>query len=99
MIDWIDVEGEEYCLISWGKYDKTQLVQDCELHKLDTDWLEYHYNLKPAYKQIKNLKDEPGLKKAVKLEGFEFTGIHHRAISDAENTAKVFIKFFGEWSI
>jgi 3'-5' exoribonuclease 1 len=97
-MDWIEVE-DDFCLISWGKYDKEQLKQDCELHNLETDWLDNFYNLKPAYKHLKNLKDEPGLKKAVKMEGFEFTGIHHRAISDAENLAKVFIKFFGEWSI
>lgn len=97
-MDWIDIE-EDYYLISWGKYDKEQLKQDCELHQLDTSWLDYFFNLKPAYKNLKNLKDEPGLKKAVKMEGFEFTGIHHRAISDAENLAKVFIKHFGEWQI
>ncbi len=98
-MDWVGVNEEDYFLISWGKYDKQQLKQDCELHKLDVDWVENHFNLKPAYRSLKNLKDEPGLKKAVKLEGFEFTGIHHRAISDAENTAKIFIKYFKEWSV
>lgn len=97
--DWIGIDEESYVLISWGKYDKTQLHDDCILHKLDTEWLDHHYNLKPAYRALKNLKDEPGLKKAVKLEGFEFTGIHHRAISDAENLAKIFIKYFKEWSV
>jgi 3'-5' exoribonuclease 1 len=97
--DWIGIEEESYWLISWGKYDKQQLQQDCLMHKVDIEWLESHYNIKPAYKTLKNLKDEPGLKKAVKLEGFEFTGIHHRAISDAENTAKIFVKHFKEWSI
>jgi inhibitor of KinA sporulation pathway (predicted exonuclease) len=98
-MDWIGVDEESYYLISWGKYDKQQLMQDCGLHRLDVEWLKMHYNLKPAYREIKNLKDEPGLKKAVKLEGFEFTGVHHRAISDAENLAKIFIKYFKEWSI
>jgi len=98
-MDWIDVENEDYYLISWGKYDKTQIAQDCNIHKMDSEWLEYHFNLKPAYTALKSLKDEPGLKKAVKMEGFEFTGIHHRAISDAENLAKIFIKYFGEWPI
>ncbi|HMT52010.1 MAG: exonuclease domain-containing protein [Saprospiraceae bacterium] len=97
--DWIGAEDDSYVLISWGKYDKTQLAEDCILHKLETEWLDYHYNLKPAYKTLKSLKDEPGLKKAVKMEGFEFTGIHHRAISDAENLAKIFIKYFKEWSV
>ncbi len=97
--DWIGADEDNYVLISWGKYDRTQLAEDCILHKLETDWLDHHYNLKPAYKSLKFLKDEPGLKKAVKMEGFEFTGIHHRAISDAENLAKIFIKYFKEWSV
>jgi 3'-5' exoribonuclease 1 len=97
--DWIGIDEESYWLISWGKYDRQQLAADCQLHKLEEEWLDFHFNLKPAYKNLKNLKDEPGLKKAVKLEGFEFTGIHHRAISDAENTAKIFIKYFKEWSV
>jgi 3'-5' exoribonuclease 1 len=98
-MDWVGVGDESYTLISWGKYDQKQLIQDCVLHKVDDEWLDHHYNLKPAYRDLRNLKDEPGLKKAVKLEGFEFTGIHHRAISDAENTAKIFIKYFKEWSV
>ena len=88
-MDWIGVEDEPYCLISWGKYDCQQLAQDCELHRLDVQWLDHHYNLKPAYRELK----------AVKLEGFEFTGVHHRAISDAENLAKIFMKYFKEWSV
>jgi len=98
-MDWIGVDEEPYTLISWGKYDKDQLSQDCKNHQLETEWLDHHFNLKPAYKYLKNLKDEPGLKRAIKLEGFEFTGIHHRAISDAENTAKIFIKHFKEWPV
>ncbi len=98
-MDWIGVDEENYTLISWGKYDRTQLIDDCRLHKVDVAWLDHYFNLKPAFRALKNLKDEPGLKKAVKLEGFEFTGIHHRAISDAENLAKIFIKYFKEWSI
>ncbi|MFZ1748641.1 MAG: 3'-5' exonuclease [Saprospiraceae bacterium] len=98
-MDWVRVEEESYTLISWGKYDRTQLFDDCKLHQLETDWLDHHFNLKPSYRALKNLKDEPGLKKAVKMEGYEFTGIHHRAISDAENLAKIFIKYFKEWSI
>ncbi|HRO08286.1 MAG TPA: 3'-5' exonuclease [Saprospiraceae bacterium] len=97
--DWINIENENYALISWGKYDRDQLKSDCVLHHLDTSWADQHFNLKPAYSKLKSLKNELGLKKAVKQEGFEFTGIHHRAISDAENLAKIFIKYFKEWSI
>ncbi|MBK9254127.1 MAG: exonuclease domain-containing protein [Saprospiraceae bacterium] len=97
--DWIDIYDEPYCLVSWGKYDKRQLLADCQLHNLDSDWLESHINLKEQYRWLKKLPDEPGLKKAVKAEGFEFTGIHHRAISDAENTAKIFSKYIDAWTV
>ncbi|KXK38670.1 MAG: exonuclease domain-containing protein [Saprospiraceae bacterium] len=97
--DWVGVDIDDYKLLSWGKYDREQLSKDCKLHRLDTDWLNHHINIKPVYKNLKRLKDEPGLKKAVKMEGFEFTGVHHRAISDAENLTKIFIKYFKEWPI
>lgn len=97
-MDWIDLD-DEYCLISWGKYDKEQLLLECKLHKLDTEWLDNHFNAKTAYKRIKKEKEEQGLKKVIKNEGFIFTGVHHRAISDAENLAKVFIKYLESWNI
>lgn len=97
-MDWIELENE-YCLVSWGKYDKEQLALECRLHKLETDWLDAHFNAKVAYKKIKQEVHEQGLKKVTKNEGFEFTGIHHRAISDAENLAKVFIKYLEDWDI
>jgi len=40
---------------------------------------------------------ERGLKRVTKQEGFEFTGIHHRAIADAENLAKIIAKFIDQW--
>lgn len=98
-MDWIGVGQEPYCLISWGKYDKSQLISDCTLHHMDTEWLDHHVNLKPIYKKLRKLKDEPGLKKAIKMEGYEFTGVHHRAISDAENLSKIFLKYFDEWQL
>jgi inhibitor of KinA sporulation pathway (predicted exonuclease) len=44
-----------------------------------------------------NAAKKTGLKATIKREGFEFTGIHHRAVSDAENTAKIFIKYIDMW--
>ena len=97
--DWIKSDDDSYTLISWGKYDKDQLISDCNLHNIEPDWVYSHYNLKPAYSRLRGLNTEFGLKRAIKQEGFEFTGVHHRAISDAENLAKIFIKFFKEWSV
>lgn len=95
--DWVGIDENNFLLMSWGKYDKNQLYQDCRMHKCSTDWLDNFVNLKKEYSRFKNLSHDLGLKKAVKFEGFEFTGIHHRAISDAENLAKIFVKYFKEW--
>lgn len=97
--DWAEVFFEEYVFCSWGNFDRKMLVQDCLLHGLDHDWVDPHINLKQQYHDIKRLRRRRGLHSAVEAEGFEFTGIHHRGIDDAENLAKIFGKYLDEWQI
>jgi 3'-5' exoribonuclease 1 len=96
-MDWIDIESDDYWLCSWGGFDKRQLAADCRLHDIGEAWIDYHLNIKQQYADYKRLRQPQGLKKVVEREGFEFTGIHHRAISDAENLAKVFVKYLDVW--
>ncbi len=96
-MDFIDLEDDDYLLCSWGGFDKRQLVAECKRHDIATAWLDYHINLKDQYQKMKRYKQPIGLKKAVEREGFEFTGIHHRGISDAENLAKIFVKHLDVW--
>ncbi len=98
-MDWAEIGEEEYMLCSWGSDDSNLFRNDCRLHKIETEWLKHYSDLKKGYQRIKKIKNASGLKSTVKKEGFEFTGIHHRAISDAENLAKVFIKYFEEWDL
>jgi inhibitor of KinA sporulation pathway (predicted exonuclease) len=97
--EWVGIyDDEEHLLCSWGNFDKTQLIRDAELHDLEFDWIEdFHINLKKQYHEIKRWRNYKGLKRVVEHEGFEFTGIYHRAISDAQNLAKVFVKYVDEW--
>lgn len=96
--DWIEIFDEPYLLCSWGNFDRKMLVQDCILHDMESDWVsDHHINLKRQYQEFKRLRRPRGLKRAVEKEGFEFTGIHHRGISDAENLAKIFIKHRDMW--
>ena len=96
--EWVGYfDDEEYLLCSWGSFDKKMLIQDSELHDLDPDWAERHINIRRQYHDLKNWRTYKGLKKVVKLEGYEFTGVYHRGISDAENLAKIFIKYIDEW--
>ena len=97
--EWIGVfDEEEYLLCSWGNFDKYQLMRDAEVHDLEHEWVEkHHINLKQQYHEIKKWRNYKGLKRVVEHEGFEFTGIYHRAISDAQNLAKIFINNIDEW--
>ncbi len=95
--NWIGIHDNDYTLASWGKYDKQMLKANCELHRLDSQWLEHSTDLKKEYHRIKGEHKLTGLVNTLRKEGIEFTGTHHRAISDAENTAKIFIKYVDEW--
>ncbi len=96
---WAEIGEEDYILCSWGSDDSNLLRNDCKLHNVDFQWVEQYIDLKREYRNLKNLKYASGLKSTVKKEGFEFTGLHHRAISDAENLGKVFIKYLEEWDL
>lgn len=98
-IEWGQMYDDEYLLLSWGKDDSLLLRNDCRLHKLSDQWVGPYRDLKRAYKNLKYLRNASGLKATVAKEGFEFTGMHHRAISDAENLAKVFIKYLEDWDL
>lgn len=96
---WAGLDDDEECLFcSWGNFDRRMLMQDSELHRLPFDWIdEFHLNVRRQYHDMRGWNTYRGLKKVVEMEGFEFTGVYHRAISDAENLAKVFIKYIDEW--
>lgn len=95
--DWIDIYEEDYVLCAWGKFDKKILIMDCELHGLDSDWVEPYMDVKAQYHEVKRLHKQRGFKYTVEKEGFDFTGEQHRAITDARNLAKVFVKYLDDW--
>lgn len=95
--EWLDLDNGNYTLVSWGSEDQHLLRNDCRLHKLDHEWLYPHLNLKNAYRTIKRLNRQPGLLKTLEREGLDFEGRHHRAIDDAINTTKIFVKYLDEW--
>lgn len=96
-MDFCEIENKDYILCSWGPADPRLLGGDCKLHDVESDWLEASINIKKQYHAFKGEKVERGLKAVTKKEGFEFTGIHHRAIADAENLAKIISKYIDEW--
>lgn len=97
--EWSRIEEEDYVLCSWGNFDHRIFAAECRHHRLDHHWTEHHANLKEQYRQMKGLRKGMGLRKAVEREGIDFTGQHHRGISDAENLVKLFLKYLGSWSV
>lgn len=95
--DWIDVENTHYVLCSWGDKDVDLLLHDCQQFSMETDWIQSHADLKAQYHRIRRLKRKQGLRKTLDRESIEFDGSHHRALDDAINTAKLFVKYLDEW--
>lgn len=97
--DWAEIYEENYMLCSWGAFDKKILIHDCQLHDIEEEWLEHFIDLKQQYREIKRLSHPIGLKAAIRHEGFEFEGIHHRAITDAQNLVKIFQEYRDVWRV
>lgn len=96
-LDWVEADDDEYVLCSWGGKDKLLLLQDCQLHHYEDDWVEDHLNVRKQYHELKKLRRRRSLKHSIEVEGFEFTGQQHRALADAENLAKIFFKYLDLW--
>ncbi len=96
-IRWVDIDGEEYLLCSWGDKDIEFLLNDCAYHNIETGWLEAYIDLKQQYHTIRGLQRKRGLKKVLTLEQIEFAGNHHRAFDDASNLFSLFAKYRDMW--
>jgi inhibitor of KinA sporulation pathway (predicted exonuclease) len=84
---------------SWGDFDLKQLHQDCQYHNVPYPISAPHVNVKKLFSESQKLQKKQGLSDAVKLAGFEFTGIHHRGIDDARNIAKLMPYILGRKKI
>lgn len=89
--NWI---GKDYWLCSWGFYDKTQLKKDCDLHKINKDWLNNHISIKHQHGATFGHEKGVGMDRALQMLDLQLEGTHHRGIDDARNIAKIFIKIF-----
>ncbi len=96
-LDWCDDTDNGVSIYTWGAKDKQLLISDCNAHKIDMDWMNDHVDLKSQFARIKNLPKPIGLDKALTAEGIDFEGSRHRALPDAINLSKLFIKYFEEW--
>lgn len=87
--NWLSKHDGKKTFCSWGKYDKTQLLQDCELHDAEYPFNDEHVNVKTMFSDIRGYKRRYGLTSALKKLKLTFEGTHHRGIDDARNVARV----------
>ncbi|OMD74170.1 MULTISPECIES: 3'-5' exonuclease [Paenibacillus] len=90
--EWIG--NEQFYLCSWGFYDKSQFKKDCELHKINTDWLKKHISIKHQHGKMIGIEKGIGMERALKMLDLPLDGTHHRGIDDAKNIAKIFVRIF-----
>ena len=96
---WIGVGTKSHILGSWGYYDRKQLEKDCKLHEISCEWLDPHFSVKHQFAKLAQLRRPCGLGQALDKEGLTFEGTPHRGIDDAKNIARIFVRYFGQWTI
>lgn len=95
--DWLDHDDSAYILCTWGDKDLPLIIDDCHRHQVDYAFLPRCIDLKSQYAAIHQLSKASGLMKALEYNELEFEGAHHRAIDDAYNTAKLFLRYIDHW--
>ena len=96
---WLYSDPRDVLFCSWGDYDRNQLRQDCDFHRLPFPISRPHINVKKELTRVQGLAKRPGLGRAVALAGLEFDGTPHRAIDDARNIARLLPFIFGSRSM
>jgi len=98
---WISTDADEVVLLSWGHYDKNQILNESEMKRYKGEihtLLAYHRSLKHDFAKMKKTKAS-GMHKALKLLKIEPTGTHHRGLDDALNIAEIFKAIYGEYRV
>ena len=86
--------GEDTTIMSWGNYDKNQLLKDFNINNITefSDFIkENHINLKDYYEEVTGFKAK-GMAKTLKKLNIQLEGTHHRGIDDAINLQKIYFK-------
>lgn len=91
-LQWV---GEDSIILTWGKDDKKFINKNIMLHGLDNAIIQKFVNIQRKISSIlKYGNGLIGLKMALYLLDMTQDGQHHRALDDAFNTSKLFVKFF-----
>lgn len=96
---WILSSSEDVELISWGYYDKNQIIEESALKNYSGDIIKLledrHMSLKHEFARVRKERT-CGMAKALRKLNMTLDGTHHRGIDDAKNIAKIFQKMYPE---
>jgi inhibitor of KinA sporulation pathway (predicted exonuclease) len=95
--DWYLKQDGPQLICTWGSKDMDMIYAECSKHDIDASFLPAWINLKTQYASIQRLQKEVGLLKALEHLEIPFEGSHHRALDDAFNTTKLFLRFLDRW--
>lgn len=87
---------DDFAFCSWGDYDRNQLQQDSDFHRIPNPVSAAHRNVKRLFSERQSLKKKYGLSGAIEKAGLAFSGTHHRGIDDARNIARLLPFAFGD---
>lgn len=74
---------------SWGNYDARQIELECAKHRIASPLTALeHINLKAQFSKVRRIK-QVGMATALKIAALELEGERHRALSDAQNIARL----------
>lgn len=91
--NWILSSSEDVKLISWGYYDKKQILEESQHKNYSGEIIKLledkHISLKHEFAKIRKSRT-CGMKKALDILHLPLEGTHHRGIDDAENITRIF---------
>jgi inhibitor of KinA sporulation pathway (predicted exonuclease) len=95
-LQWIG--NDTYYLCSWGPDDKQHFVRQCRDMKLNLKWLRNMNDLQLFYTKLQgnDASRRIGLSRALESAGLAFDGAQHRALDDAVNTSRLFVRMFNQ---
>lgn len=89
---WLEKYPGKKTFSSWGKYDREQLLRDCDKHEVEYPFDDEHCNLKRVFQEKRGYKRQCGVKTALRRLKMDFEGTPHRGIDDVRNIVKIMRK-------
>lgn len=94
-LSWCAKEGEEYRFCTWGSMDLTELQRNCHYYGMEECFTNplFYYDLQKNFSaEFGEYRQNPSLEHALEVLSLKTDGTFHRALADAEHTARIFQK-------